>query len=215
MPSLGFAGRCQEKPPRSHLYFGVRHSASLVPALGCAPRQRLLSARYERIRTATPRGRGPPGAGRGAAANCRHRGAGQPLSAACVRRMRPCSEGCAAPTQTPGAPSQPGESIEGMRTGESDFLSSSAKLIASGKKGRVKFGTFTCATLVKGGWLFCVPRETHLSSPRTRGAPGWSHRERLRGRRALPPTAERAKNCTEQLAGNSYLSFSSDMCQMV
>lgn len=41
MPSLGFAGRCQEKPPQSHLYFGAANSASLVPvpgalrAIGC------------------------------------------------------------------------------------------------------------------------------------------------------------------------------------
>lgn len=51
MPSLGFAGRCQEKPPRSHLYFGAANSASLVPvpgalrAIGCYRRGTSTSGR--------------------------------------------------------------------------------------------------------------------------------------------------------------------------
>jgi len=86
MPSLGFAERCQEKPPQSHLYFGVRNSESLVRAPGVL---RGISG-YRRGKSTSehsPAGLEPAGSRTGrwlsrtpGSADCRLRGTGLTLS---------------------------------------------------------------------------------------------------------------------------------------
>lgn len=133
MPSLGFAERCQEKPPQSHLYFGVRNSASLVHALGCAPSYHLLSVRYERVRAATPRGWSQPGAGRGAASPAPRKvqtaGAGHGATLSTTREAEPgpLRRGLHCSKASFESALSSWESIKQTRMGKSDFLSSSIK----------------------------------------------------------------------------------------
>lgn len=134
MPSLGFAGRCQEKPPQSHLYFEVRNSASLVHTLECAPSYQLLSAWYEHIRTATLQGWSQPGAGRGTASPAPRkaqaadaRAQGWPWATPVKQSLVPYSKVCTAPKQASRAPSCPRENTKRVRMGRSNFLSSSVK----------------------------------------------------------------------------------------